>query len=88
MGGGDDEELAGILFVKAGCAVIADWNSDEAYRGLPLAGRSALAWELLRRDPDYSAAARAAASALPEAAPAAFVNRWGLHFRGGSWPRL
>lgn len=44
---------------------------------------AALAWEVLRRDPAY----RAAYAALPTradpdiAADAAFVARWGLHFR-------
>jgi hypothetical protein len=66
--------------------VRADWNSDEAYRGLRAAGRSALAWELLRRDPDYAAASRAASTTLPHAAPDSFVDRWGLHFRGRSGP--
>jgi len=45
-------------------------------------GRSALAWEALRRDPAYGAA-YAALPALPPAdlaADAAFAARWGLHF--------
>ncbi|MGN6279017.1 MAG: transcriptional regulator domain-containing protein [Sphingomonas sp.] len=62
----------------------ADWKSGDAYRGLRAAGRSALAWELLRRDPGYRAAARRAVTSLPHSAPPAFVQRWGLHFRRGS----
>lgn len=46
-------------------------------------GRSALAWEVLRRDPAYRAAYRDL-TMIPEgktAADPAFVKRWGLHFR-------
>jgi len=45
-------------------------------------GRSALAWEVLRRDPAYRAA-YAGLPALPPvdvAADADFAARWGLHF--------
>ncbi len=45
-------------------------------------GRSALAWEVLRRNPAYHAAFQAL-PALPEAGMAAdpdFAARWGLHF--------
>ncbi|MBY8829166.1 DUF6499 domain-containing protein [Hephaestia sp. CMS5P-6] len=66
----------------------ADWQSAKAYQGLRAAGRSALAWEVLRRDPDYPWAARAAKSILPVAAPDAFVARWGLYFRGRPKPTL
>jgi hypothetical protein len=46
-------------------------------------GRPALAWEVLRRDPAYRAAfARLRSFPAPAiAADAAFVARWGLHFR-------
>jgi hypothetical protein len=67
-------------------AMRTDWNSEKAYRGLHDAGRSALAWEVLRRDPAYAAAALSASTVLPRAAPAAFVQRWGLCFRRGSGP--
>lgn len=49
---------------------------------VPCGDRSALAWEVLRRDPAY----RTAFSALPArpgsatAADPTFVARWGLHF--------
>ena len=49
---------------------------------VPCGDRSALAWEVLRRDPAY----RAAFSALPArlrsttVTDPAFVARWGLHF--------
>ncbi|WCM25940.1 DUF6499 domain-containing protein [Sphingomonas sp. QA11] len=45
-------------------------------------GRSALAWEILRRNPLYRADADRERSAHgPGAASPAFVARWGLHFR-------
>ncbi|WP_257539163.1 transcriptional regulator domain-containing protein [Sphingobium sp. CFD-1] len=46
-------------------------------------GPTALAWEVLRRDPAYRAAhAALAAAPHPEAAASPnFVARWGLHFR-------
>ncbi|WP_158011012.1 transcriptional regulator domain-containing protein [Tardibacter chloracetimidivorans] len=53
-------------------------------------GPSALAWEVLRRDPAY----RAAYARLPTlpptgvAADADFVAHWGLHFPGGSGPDM
>ena len=40
-------------------------------------GRSALAWEVLRRDPAYSAAFADLGGRQPEPA---FVADWGLHF--------
>jgi len=45
-------------------------------------GRSALAWEVLRRDPDYRAAfSRVNRADRPGVgADPAFVTRWGLHF--------
>ena len=53
-----------------------------AYDAIVRRGRSALAWEVLRRDPAY----RAAYACLPAAPPtdvaagADFVAHWGLHF--------
>ncbi len=54
----------------------------DAFETIARKGRSALAWEVLRRDPAYRAA-YAGLLALPQpgvAADAAFVARWGLHF--------
>ena len=53
-----------------------------AFEAILRRGRSALAWEVLRRDPAY----RAAYAGLPAAptgmaADAGFATRWGLHFR-------
>lgn len=53
-----------------------------AFEAIVRSGRSALAWEVLRRDPAY----RAAYAGLPHlpraglAADADFVADWGLHF--------
>jgi len=54
-----------------------------SYDGLAQAGRAALAWELLRRNPDYRShwLKRRCGSV---AADRAFLMRWGLHFRRGS----
>lgn len=53
-----------------------------AYEAIVRHGRSALAWEVLRRDPGYRAA-YTRLPALPQASVAAdadFVAHWGLHF--------
>lgn len=53
-----------------------------AHEAIVRRGRSALAWEVLRRDPAYREA-HARLPALPLAgmsADADFVARWGLHF--------
>ena len=53
-----------------------------AHEAIVRRGRSALAWEVLRRDPAY----RAAYASLPALSPAGvaadanFVAHWGLHF--------
>lgn len=54
----------------------------DAFQAIVRRGRSALAWEVLRRDPAYRAA-YAGLPALPQtgvAAGADFVAHWGLHF--------
>jgi Family of unknown function (DUF6499) len=58
-----------------------DWRSPEAYSKLQNADPTGLAWEYLRRNPEY----REHYSALlnPRAgAPAEFREKWGLSFRG------
>ncbi|WP_424141365.1 transcriptional regulator domain-containing protein [Sphingosinicella soli] len=53
-----------------------------AYEAIALRGRSALAWEVLRRDPAYRGAySRLLAPRTSVAAGADFVAHWGLHFR-------
>jgi hypothetical protein len=63
------------------CGHAADWRDAAGYAPLLKADRSVFAWEWLRRDPGYRAAAERAigkvsASATGELADAA---RWGLH---------
>lgn len=66
-----------------------DWRDGARYRALLGIDRAGLAWEWLRRDPDYVAcAARHRAVAgnpdLIREDPAALP--WGLHFLRGSGP--
>lgn len=58
------------------------WRDEVAYRAIVAGGRSALAWELLRRDPNYVAAFRGPSNAPSRVvtANAASSSRWGLHF--------
>lgn len=56
------------------------WRDARAYAALAATGARGLAWELLRRDPDYPGGADAGDGPLT-AADAAFTARWGLHFR-------
>lgn len=67
------------------------WREPDSYAALRETGRSGLAWEVLRRDPDYcpvppnrtvEVGARACPISL-EPASAERIARWGLHFRGG-----
>lgn len=53
-----------------------DWRDAAAYASVLVCGRPALAWELLRRDPDYRAAVANAGVGSDIGA------HWGLHFRG------
>lgn len=65
---------------------VADWREIRDYEGLVSVGRSALAWEVLRRDPAYQASpSDVAVSAgdihhLPLAAPE-LTARCGILFR-------
>jgi hypothetical protein len=58
------------------------WLDAKAYAAVRRFGRAALAWEVLRRDPEYRAAfARLNSTPIQgRAADSAFVARWGLHF--------
>lgn len=55
---------------------------SDAIEAILRRGPPALAWEVLRRDPDYRAAYRRLAALPPAgvAAEPAFVADWGLHF--------
>jgi len=52
-------------------------RDPDAFDAIARHGRSALAWEVLRRDPDYQAAF---AGVVASRAEPAFVAGWGLHF--------
>lgn len=59
------------------------WRDADAYAELVATGTRGLAWELLRRYPDYSGGGDPASGPLA-AADDAFTARWGLHFRRAS----
>ena len=64
-----------------------DWRSEERYARLGALSPAELAWEFLRRNPDYQQAFRTwieVGSAGTESAEPAPWSRWGLSFRGGS----
>lgn len=52
-----------------------DWRDAGAYAPVIAGGRPALAWELLRRDPEYRAFPAKAGIRCD-------ASRWGLHFPG------
>lgn len=62
------------------------WRSDERYRDLSSYSAADLAWEFLRRNPDYRADFRqtneVASDGTNRADPARWA-RWGLTFPGG-----
>lgn len=53
-----------------------DWRDADAYAPVIRLGRPALAWELLRRDPEYRAFVAGSGSDCE------CIARWGLHFPG------
>ena len=57
-----------------------DWRSPDAYDRVQEAEITGLAWECLRRNPDFGADCRSALKALPKVSPE-FRQRWGLSFR-------
>lgn len=57
----------------------ADWKNAEHYAPLLAADRSILAWEWLRRDPDYRRAAELQAARPDARSPSAAAQSWGLH---------
>ena len=58
-----------------------DWRSPEAYSKVQNADPTGLAWECLRRNPEYQKHYCALPNPL-DGAPAEFQNKWGLSFRG------
>jgi len=66
--------------VASGEDLVPDWRNAAAYEPLLEADRSLFAWEWLRRDPTYQAAADRALQAGGRAAEAGEApERWGLH---------
>ncbi|MEW6122409.1 transcriptional regulator domain-containing protein [Sphingomonas daechungensis] len=63
------------------------WRSEAAYDYIEKLSPSDLAWEFLRRNPDYQKAYRDLVSAgrLTEDTARAFAEHWGLRFRRRSW---
>ncbi|MCW0197656.1 DUF6499 domain-containing protein [Sphingopyxis sp.] len=59
------------------------WRDAGPYAALAATGARGLAWELLRRNPDYPGSGDEGRGPLT-AADAAFTARWGLHFRRGT----
>ena len=61
------------------------WRDARVYAALAVTGARGLAWELLRRYPDYPGGSDEGDGPLTAADPA-FTARWGLHFRRGTGP--
>lgn len=59
------------------------WRDAGPYAALAATGARGLAWELLRRYPDYPGGGAQGDGPLIAANPA-FTARWGLHFRRGA----
>jgi hypothetical protein len=58
-----------------------DWRSQADYDGLKTMEPEALAWEFLRRNPDYRSLYSTVATKADEDNPA-MAQRWGLRFPG------
>jgi hypothetical protein len=65
---------------------VLDWRSAAAYAYLDNLSPAELAWEFLRRNPDYQRDYRAALRDAASQAefPEPLILRWGLRFRGRS----
>lgn len=63
---------------------LGSWRDRETYTALADFGARGLAWELLRRNPEYSGGSNIGDN--PQIARAAFTARWGLHFRRSAVP--
>jgi hypothetical protein len=80
------------MYLSARSAVLGsdDWRSEERYASLDDAPPSSLAWEFLRRNPDYQrdfeALKTRSAFSAEMAARAGPIQRWGLTFRRRSGP--
>lgn len=70
-----------------------DWRDDAPYRALMGIDAAGLAWEWLRRDPDYAAWWQAQPvteaqllQGIPIVAAMRRAHHWGLHFRRAARP--
>ena len=63
-----------------------DWRSESAYEELNTASLRDLAWEYLRRNPDYVCDHARSIAAQSDEAAAVAVQTWGLRFRRRSQP--
>lgn len=63
-----------------------DWRSESAYEELNTASLRDLAWEYLRRNPDYVRDHAKATTASSDRAASAAAQTWGLRFRGRPAP--
>ncbi len=61
------------------------WRDARVYSALAATGARGLAWELLRRNPDYPGGTDLGDEVLT-AADDAYTARWGLHFRRSAEP--
>src|SRR6266853_873970 len=63
-----------------------EWRSEAAYAYLNDLTPAELAWEFLRRNPEYQRDYRTAADATPDQAelPESLITQWGLRFRDRS----
>lgn len=59
---------------------LPDWRNRAAYDAIPALGCSALAWEVLRRNPAYRRFAQNAAPTTERAVSELGAVDWGLHF--------
>jgi hypothetical protein len=57
-----------------------DWRSPETYLKIQHADVAGVAWECVRRNPDYEQQYRILANPLASV-PSAFRQKWGLTFR-------
>lgn len=62
-----------------------DWRLRAAYEYAAGMDRAGLAWEFLRRNPDYRTAYEAAPAQADDGTDGP-ARRWGLRFPGGSKP--
>ena len=62
-----------------------DWRSRIAYQYATTLEPAGLAWEFLRRNPDYRTAYEAAPAQADDGTDGP-ARRWGLRFPGGSKP--